>query len=388
MKTGITSLFGIQYPIILSGMSWISTPELVAAVSNAGGLGILATGVLSPEETARSIAKVRKLTNHPFAVNVTLYFPGSEKNLEVILGEEVPIVNYSLGKGDVIARRVHGYGGKVVATVTTEKHALAARRDGADALIVTGYEAAGHGGEATSMALIPAIADLVDIPVIAAGGFADGRGLAAALALGSEGISMGTRFMNTVESPVHEGQKRMSVAMGVHATVYTDRVDGMPARMMDSAGARRLMKKPLNPFLAAIKSTAITRELGLSWMVVMKGMMKPARSEKTPVDWDEKAAPGALSQNRKKKRGASGSIFRAISDSYRTFVRLAHMAVGFEAFKYGTVEGDNFKGVLPLGQITGIINDTPTVARVIERIVAEAMEVQRGLSKKMEAGVK
>jgi len=166
------------------------------------------------------------------------------------------------------------------------------------------------------MALIPAIADLVDIPVIAAGGFADGRGLAAALALGAEGISMGTRFMNTVESPVHEGQKRMSVAMGVHATVYTDRVDGMPARMMDSAGARRLMKKPLNPFLAAIKSTAITRELGLSWMVVMKGMMKPARSEKTPSIGMKRPRPEHYRKTERKKgeqQVASSGPFRILT---------------------------------------------------------------------------
>ncbi|MBN2078454.1 MAG: nitronate monooxygenase [Spirochaetes bacterium] len=386
MKTRITDLFGIQYPIILSGMSWISTPELVAAVSNAGGLGILATGVLSPEETGYSIAMVRKLTNKPFAANVTLYFPGSEKNLEVILRERVPIVNYSLGKGDIIAERVHAYGGRVIATITTEKHALVAKRDGADALIVTGYEAAGHGGAATSMALIPAIADLIDIPVIAAGGFADGRGLAAALSLGAEGISMGTRFMNTVESPVHEVQKKMSVDMGVHDTLYTDRIDGMPARMMNSAGSRRLMNKRLNPLLAVTKSAAITKELGLSWAVIMKGMMKPAGRKKAPGAGANKPLQGSAAHDRRKMKKTSGRISGGIVSSYRTFVRLARMAIGFEAFKKGTLDGDNRKGVLPLGQITGIINDTPNVARVIERIVAEAREVHQALSKKMEAG--
>lgn len=383
MNTRITTLFGIEYPIILSGMSWISTAELVAAVSNAGGLGILATGVLSPEETARSIRKVRELTNKPFAANVTLYFPGSEKNLAVILGEKVPIVNYSLGKGDRISKEVHSYGGKVVATVTTEKHALAAQRDGADALIVTGHEAAGHGGTATSLALVPAIVDLVKIPVIAAGGFADGRGLAAAFALGAEGISMGTRFMNTVESPVHEGQKKLSIEKGVHDTVYTDRVDGMPARMVDSPGARRLMNKTLNPLTAVVRSSSITRELGLSWGALLGGMLKTGKGKEAPADLNERTTPGAVSPARKRKRGSAGGMMKSMVTMYRTFVRLSRMAIGFDAFKVGTMNGDNRKGVLPLGQITGIIHDTPTVATVIRRIVAESAQVEMELLKKM-----
>ena len=159
MKTRITKLFGIKYPLVLSGMSWISTPELVAAVANAGGLGILATGILTAEQTREYIRRTRELTKKPFAANVTLYFPGAERNAQVIIEEKVPVVNYALGKGDKIAKAVHAYGGKVIATVTTLKHALAAQRDGADALIVTGHEAAGHGGAVTSLVLIPSLAD-------------------------------------------------------------------------------------------------------------------------------------------------------------------------------------------------------------------------------------
>ncbi len=337
MKTRITELFKIKYPILLSGMSWISTPELVAAVCNAGGMGILATGILNADETREYIRRVKELTKKPFAANVTLYFPGSERNAEILIENRVPVVNYALGKGDWIAKAVHEYGGKVIATVTTAKHALAAQRDGADALIVTGHEAAGHGGAVTSLVLIPSIVDVVDIPVIAAGGFADGRGLAAALALGADGISMGTRFMNSIESPVHESQKRMSNERDVYDTIYTDKVDGLNARVLATKGAKRLIKKRLNPFSALIRSKAIADMLGFPWLKLAVGIM-----------------------------------FSGVKRS----IQMARMAIGFRAFQVGTMDGDNEKGVLPMGQVTGIIHDTPTVDQIMKRIVAEAKKVR------------
>jgi len=273
MRTRITDLFDIEHPIVLSGMSWISTPELVAAVAEAGGLGILATGVLDAGQTRAAVRRTRELTRQPFAANVTLYFPGNRANAEILIDEKVPVVNYSLGKGDWIADAVHAYGGKVVATVTTVKHARAAERDGADALIVTGHEAAGHGGQVTSLVLVPTIADAVEIPVIAAGGFADGRGLAAALALGAGGIAMGTRFMNTVESPVHDQAKAESVARSVADTVYTNRVDGLPGRYVDAAGSQRIMKMRLNPISALVRSREIAGLLGLPWLKLATGIV-------------------------------------------------------------------------------------------------------------------
>lgn len=333
MKTRITELFGIEHPIVLSGMSWISTPELVAAVSNAGGLGILATGVLDAEETRQAVRRTRELTDRPFAANVTLYFPGNRENAEVLIEEQVPIVNYSLGKGDWICQGVHAYGGKVVATVATHKHAVAAARDGADALIVTGHEAAGHGGQITSLVLIPCLADAVEVPIIAAGGFADGRGLAAALALGADGVAMGTRFMNTVESPVHDAAKRASVDHRVSDTVYTNRVDGLHGRYVDAPGSRRLIRQRLNPVSALLRSREIARLLGLPWAKLAAGI---------------------------------------VLSGYRRSVQMARMAIGFEAFKNGCVQGDLDRGVLPLGQCTGLIGDTPTVAEVVQRTVAQA----------------
>ena len=344
MKTKITELFGIEHPIFLSGMSWISVPKLVAAVSNAGGLGIIASGVMTGEETRNAIQETRKLTDKPFAANVTLYFPGAERNAQIIIEEKVPVVNYALGKGDKICRAVHAYGGKVVATVTTLKHALAAQKDGADAVIVTGHEAAGHGGEVTTLVLIPSLADALKIPIIAAGGIADGRGLAAALLLGAEGVSMGTRFMNTIESPVHESQKKISIERDVYDTVYTNKIDGLPARMMKAEGALRLMKKKLNPLVVLLNSRKIAKLLGFPWFKLAMGIM-----------------------------------FMGVQKS----MQMARMAIGFEAFKAGTMEGDNKKGVLPLGQITGIIHDTPSIKDLLPRIIKEAGEAYNRLSTKM-----
>lgn len=346
MKTAITELFGIDYPIILSGMSWISTPELVAAVCNAGGLGILATGVCHPDQSRRYIHEARQLTNQPFAANVTLYFPESKKNAEVLIEEQVPVVNYSLGKGDWIADAVHAYGGKVIATVTTVKHAEAAERDGADAIIATGHEAAAHGGDVSSLVLVPRLVDRVGIPVIAAGGFADGRGLAAALALGAEGISMGTRFMNSKESPVHERQKAMSNDKDVHDTLYTDRVDGLPARFLRAAGTRRLMGRQINPATALANSRRIAKMLGMSWAKIFAGIVL--------------AGPKKATQ-------------------------MARMAIAFEAFEAGTMAGDNERGVLPLGQVTGLIHDTLSVEEIIQTLVDGATRATDRLQQAQQA---
>ncbi len=349
MKTRITDLLAIKHPLILSGMSWISTPELVAAVSNAGGLGILATGVLSGADTRKYIQRTRELTDQPFAANVTLYFPGAQANGRILLDEKVPIINYSLGKGDWICEQAHAYGGKVVATVTTHKHALAAQRDGADALIVTGHEAAGHGGAVTSLVLVPSIADAVRIPVIAAGGFGDGRGLAAALSLGADGVAMGTRFMNTLESPIHEKAKMLSVTSQVYDTVYTNRVDGLPARVVKSRGARRIMSRPFGPLSGLLEGLRSSREIagiiGLPWLKL-----------------------------------AAGILFSGPVKS----LQMARMANGFKAFRLGTTAGDNDRGVLPLGQVSGLLDDTPAVAELIERIMAEAQTASRRLGQAAE----
>jgi len=189
MKTKITELFGIKYPIILPGMSWISVPELVAAVCNAGGIGYLATGPLSPAKTRESIRRIRELTDKPFGVGATLLMPGAYENALVAVEEKVPVLNISLGKGEALIKKVHAYGGKVISTVTTVEHALAAQKSGADALQVTGYEAAAHGSQVTTLVLVPAVVDAVKIPVVAIGGLTLAR-VPLVMAAGATAVAM------------------------------------------------------------------------------------------------------------------------------------------------------------------------------------------------------
>jgi enoyl-[acyl-carrier protein] reductase II len=161
MRTRLTELLGIKYPILLSGISWISVPKMVAAVSNAGGLGILATGPMDTEQTRKAIQEIRRLTDKPFGANATLLFPGASENAAVLLEEKVPVINFALGKGDWIVKRAHEYNGKVIATVATHRHAKQSENFGVDAIIVTGHEAAAHGGDVTNLVLVPSIVDSV-----------------------------------------------------------------------------------------------------------------------------------------------------------------------------------------------------------------------------------
>lgn len=335
MKTRITELLGIEHPILLPGMSWISTPELVAAVSNAGGLGILASGPLTPEETRFAIRRIRELTDKPFGIGVTLLMPGAKENAEIALAEKVPVINFSLGKGDWLVQRAHEYGGKVIATVVSEKHALSAQSIGADALLVTGHEAAAHGGAVTSLVLVPAIAAKVSIPVIATGGFADGRGLLAALSLGAEGIAMGSRFATSLESPLHQHTKQAVINRTEQDTIYSKNFDGIYARVMKTPRAIKATKKPLN-FIAACYQA-----------------MKAAKLVKQPI-W--KVLIGML----------------AMLDKVKL---LAYFGASVPRLRAATIFGDLNKGVQFIGQTQGLINDIASVEEIIQRTLKEAEQL-------------
>ena len=341
IKTKFTELFGIEYPVILPGMSMVSVPQLVAAVSNAGGLGILATGPLSANETRSAIREIRRLTDKPFGIGVTLLMPGSTENAEIGLDEKVPVINFSLGKGDWIVKRAHAYGGKVIATVVNERHALAAQRYGVDALLATGHEAAAHGGPVTSLVLIPALVDAVNIPVIGTGGFADGRGLVAALALGAQGIAMGSRFSITRESPIHQDTKQTVINKGIEDTLYTHKFDGMDCRVMKTPRAEQIDKRPLNPLSAFKNSFKLAKSLRILWIKLFLG---------------------------------------ALVMGPKMLIQLARAANATESLDLAIKEGDCENGVHLIGQVQGRIKDIPSVAQVMERVIEEAETVSTKLS--------
>jgi len=345
MKTRITELFKIRYPILLSGMSWISVPKMVAAVSNAGGLGILATGPLNAEETRKAVHEIRGLTDKPFGANLALLFPGAKENAMVLLEEQIPVINFSLGKGDWLVKKAHEYGGKVVATVVNAHHARRAQDYGCDAVIATGHEAAAHGDALTTFILIPTLVDTLKIPVIAAGGIGDGRGLAAALALGADGVAMGTRFMTTKESPLHEIYKSLSIEKGATDTLFSDRFDGLLCRVLKTDAAIRAVKRGLDLPAAISNSREIARQIHVPYWKLFLGVM------------------------------ASG---------WKNAKQMAFMANAFKAIRVATEQGDTKEGVLPVGQVTGLIQDEPTVAELFEKIVTEAKMIQQQLSAKMD----
>lgn len=299
----------------------------------------MATGPLSAEETRTSIRRIRELTNQPFGIGATLLMPGATENAKVALEEQVPLINISLGKAEWISEAAHEYGAKVLATVTTAKHAAAALEAGADALMLTGHEAAAHGGDVTSLVLIPSIRQrFPDVPIVAAGGFANGQGVAAALALGADAVAMGSRLAVTVESPLAAAVKQ-TVAFGQQSTesdtIYGHKFDGIPARVWKSSTSTKLMTK--SP----------------SWPVVFVRALDAARQMNMPV---YKVVAGLLTQ-------------------WDKMYTVAQFGAASHALQAATIHGNLQEGVQFIGQCQGLIHDIPTVDDLIQRIMEEAKDV-------------
>jgi enoyl-[acyl-carrier protein] reductase II len=209
MKTRVTDLLGIEHPIIQAGMIWCSGWELASAVSNAGGLGLIGSGSMYPDILRMHIQKCKKATIKPFGVNVPLLYPDIEKHMQIIVEEKVPIVFTSAGNPKTWTPFLKQHGIKVVHVVSAVKFALKCVEAGVDAVVAEGFEAGGHNGreETTTMVLIPQVRDSITIPLIAAGGIANGRQMAAAFALGAEAVQVGSRFVASVESSAHPAFK-------------------------------------------------------------------------------------------------------------------------------------------------------------------------------------
>jgi enoyl-[acyl-carrier protein] reductase II len=347
LTTKIVGLFGIKHPIIMSGMNWLTEAGLVSAVSDAGGLGILGATQFTPEGLREAIREIRRRTDRPFGINQVLMVPRSDENIKIALDERVPVINYSLGKPWFVPQ-VHEYGGKIAASVASVKHAARAEKAGVDAVIIVGHEAAAHGGDVTSLVLIPLVANRLKIPVIGAGGFFNGKGLAAALVLGADAIAMGTRFVLTKESVIHDNFRRLCLKAGEEDTLYHSAFDGMPGRVLKTRLAEAVMRDrlPLIKWLSSVSE--LRRRLNLPAYEMIRGGLRM-----------RKAAEGL-------------SLFAQ--------ARLAAAAI---RAKKAIEDGDDQQGILPIGQCCGGIDDVPTCKELIERIVIEAEETLKAARDKI-----
>ena len=242
MKTRITELLGIEYPIIQGGMAWVAEAHLAAAVSNAGGLGLLG-GASAPAEVIRDmIRQCRELTDKPFGVNVMLMSPYAKEVAQVVVEEKVEVVTTGAGNPAAYLPMWKEAGVKVIPVVASVAHAKLMEKAGVDAVVAEGTESGGHIGEATTMTLVPSVVDAVNIPVIAAGGIADGRGMAAAFMLGAEGVQVGTRFVATTEAVVHQNYKDRIVKAKDIDSAVTGRSHGHPVRCLRNQMTREYNK--------------------------------------------------------------------------------------------------------------------------------------------------
>lgn len=230
MKTCICDLLGIQYPIIQGGMAWVATAELAVAVSEAGGLGIIAAGNAPGSFVREQVVKAKSMTDKPFGVNVMLLSPFVDEVMQVLVEEKVAVVTTGAGNPGKYIPALKAAGSKVIPVIPSVTIAKKMEKDGADAVIAEGTESGGHIGELTTMALVPQVVDAVSIPVIAAGGIADSRGIIAALALGAVGVQLGTRFLCSTECTAHDNYKAAVVAAKDRDAVVTGRSTGHPVR--------------------------------------------------------------------------------------------------------------------------------------------------------------
>jgi NAD(P)H-dependent flavin oxidoreductase YrpB (nitropropane dioxygenase family) len=346
LRTRITELFGIEYPIVATGMGYVSDARLTAAASTAGGLGILGSGLMSYEELAEAITRVQEMTGKPFGVNIRASQPDVTKRIDLMIKAGVKVASFAQApRQDLIARCKDG-GLVVVPSIGAVRHAEKVKAWGADAVVVQGAEGGGHTGVVPTSLLLPQVAGAVDIPVLGAGGFFDGRGLVAALAYGAAGIAMGTRFLLTKESPVAQPVKEMYLAKTVTDTFVTSEIDGVPQRVLDSAPAAELRATTAPRRLArAIRSALLLHRLtGTSWPDMIR----------------------------------EGIAMRKEGDLRWTQVIMAANAPVL--YRAVLLEGKTDLGVSASGQVVGLIDDIPSCAELIDRIIAQAGEVLGRLS--------
>jgi NAD(P)H-dependent flavin oxidoreductase YrpB (nitropropane dioxygenase family) len=340
IRTPLTDLLGISCPIIQAGMGYVAGARLAAATSEAGGLGIIASATMSPDELRSVIKGVKERTGAPFGVNLRADAPDAGERVDLIIAEQVPVASFALAPKPDLISRLRDAGVVTIASVGARRHAEKVAAWGIDAVIATGGEGGGHTGPVPTSLLVPQVVDAVGIPVIAAGGYFDGRGLAAALAYGAAGIAMGTRFLLTSDSPVADAVKQVYLDADVTGTVVTTRVDGVPHRVLRTPLVERLDRAGrLTGFLRSARNAAAFHGVsGLSW-------------------------PELIRQGR--------AIHRSSELTWGQVLMAANTPMLLRA---AMVDGRPDLGLMSAGQVAGLIDDLPSCAELITRIMTEATE--------------
>jgi NAD(P)H-dependent flavin oxidoreductase YrpB (nitropropane dioxygenase family) len=345
LRTRACELFGVRYPIVQTGMGYVSDAGLTAATANAGGLGILSAGLLSYEELAAAIDAVQARTDRPFGVNLRADQPDVERRIDLLISARVRVASFALAPRQDLIGKCKDAGLVVVPSIGARRHAEKVAAWGVDAVIVQGGEGGGHTGGVPTSLLLPQVVDAVDIPVIGAGGYFDGRGLVAALAYGAAGIAMGTRFLLTTDSPVAPAVKKVYLSKTVNDTVLTLQVDGVPQRVLRAGTIDRLERSSAAGRLvrAARNAVAFQKLSGSRWSDMFREGL--AMKKGHDLTWSQ-------------------------------MVMAANAPVLYRA---GLLEGRTDLGVMATGQVVGLIDDLPSCRELIDRIMAEAADVLRRL---------
>lgn len=346
LRTPLTELVGIRYPIVQTGMGWVAGPRLVSATAEAGALGILASATMTVEQLRAAVREVKSRTQAPFGVNLRADAGDARERVRILVDEGVKVASFALAPSKELIAELKDAGVVVVPSVGARRHAEKVAAWGADAVIVQGGEGGGHTGEVATTVLLPQVVDAVDIPVIAAGGFHDGRGLVAALAYGAAGIAMGTRFLLTSDSTVPDAVKARYLAAGVRDVTVTTAVDGLPHRMLrtemvaalEHAGRTRALVQ------AVRRAAGFKRISGLSWSRMVR----------------------------------DGLAMRHGKDLSWSQVLLA--ANTPMLLKASMVDGRTDLGVMASGQVAGVIEDLPSCAELVGRLMKEAQRTLEALA--------
>ncbi|WP_238418619.1 nitronate monooxygenase family protein [Gordonia sp. 'Campus'] len=345
LSTRFTELVGIEYPIVQTGMGWVSGPSLTSATSNAGGLGILASATMTFVELETAIAKTKTLTDKPFGVNMRADATDAPERIDLLIREGVKVASFALAPKPELIAKLKDNGIVVIPSIGAAKHAVKVASWGADAVIVQGGEGGGHTGPVATTLLLPSVLDAlsakgIDMPVVAAGGFFDGRGLAAALAYGAQGVAMGTRFLLTSDSAVPDSVKQEYLGRGLGDTVVSVKVDGMPHRVLRTPLVEALESgSPVRALVAAARNANEFKQMtGMRWTTMLK-------------------------DGRTMKKSGERSWQQVIMAGNTPML-----------LKAGLVEGDTRAGVLASGQVVGMIEDLPSCDELIQSIMAQAHE--------------